>query len=63
LVGGVLEVGPNASEDLIATIGCRRRLARQGVHDETEVLRWVEHYGYQYVAPERWTASKVSAAS
>lgn len=63
-VGGILEVGPGASPDAIATIGSRRELARQGVHDEREVMRLVESYGYEYVAPAQgWPPASVSAAS
>lgn len=55
-VGGVLEVGPLACADEIATAGCRCLLAHSGVHDETEVMDLVERYGFAYV-PASWTAA------
>lgn len=55
-VGGVLEIGPLASPDAIATASCRCILARDGVHDEMEVMDLVERYGFDYV-PAPWAAS------
>lgn len=61
-VGCVLEVGPLASADEIATVSCRCLLARSGVHSETEVLGLVERYGFAYV-PASWTSSRARLAS
>lgn len=47
--GGVLEVGPDASPDAIATLACRRQLGREGVSDEDAVRELVEALGYEYV--------------
>lgn len=49
---GVLEVGPGASADAIATLACRRMLHDDGDHDEAAVQSFVESLGYAYV-PER----------
>jgi hypothetical protein len=63
-VGAILEVGPDATPDEIATAGSRRELARKGVFDERQVLLLVESYGYEYVpAPSGWRPAAVSAAS
>lgn len=45
---GVLEVGPDASPDAIATLACRRLLHDDGEHDETLVKRFVESLGFAY---------------
>jgi len=66
LAGGVLEIGPGASWDAIASTGCRRDLARKGIFDERAVMREVEAYGYRYVAPvQSWGSplAPVCAAS
>ena len=52
VVRGVLEVGPGASPDAIATIACRRLLQLDGIHDEGAVRQFVEHLDFAYV-PER----------
>lgn len=54
-VGSVLEVGPLASADEIATVSCRCMLARTGAHAEAAVLDLVERYGFAYV-PASWTS-------
>lgn len=46
---GVLEVGPDASSDAIATLACRRLLRSDGEHDELLVQRFVESLGFAYV--------------
>ena len=51
--GPVLEIGTGASDDAVATVGCRRLLAMIGVRDEELVQRLVEGSGYGYV-PEEW---------
>lgn len=52
--GPVMEVGRAADPNAVVTLGCRRLLAKCGVHDEAHVLRLVEHHGYVYV-PQAWT--------
>lgn len=52
VVDGVLEVGPSASPDAIATVALRRQLAMAGEKDEAAVRELVEGFGYRYV-PER----------
>jgi hypothetical protein len=52
--GPVMEVGRRADPDTVVTLGCRRLLARNGIHDEAHVLRLVERHGYAYV-PRAWT--------
>jgi hypothetical protein len=49
LVRGVLEVGPNASPDVIATIACRRQLEIDGLRGEAAVRELVEALGFAYV--------------
>lgn len=46
---GVLEVGPDASPDAIATLACRRQLRADGVHDEGAVRDLVTALGFDYV--------------
>jgi hypothetical protein len=46
---GVLEVGPEASSDAIATLACRRLLRGDGEQDEQLVQRFVESLGFAYV--------------
>lgn len=48
---GVLEVGPQASPDAIATVACRRLLELDGVRDECAVKAFVETLGAAYVPP------------
>jgi hypothetical protein len=58
---GVLEVGPNASHDAIATVACRRQLQLDGITDEASVRELVERFGFNYEpqeVPER--ESKIS---
>jgi hypothetical protein len=62
LDGPVMEVGPSADPNAVVTFGCRRILARCGVHDEASVLRLVEHYGFAYV-PQPWTMAGALLAS
>jgi hypothetical protein len=45
---GVLEVGPDASSDAIATLACRRLLQSDGECDEPLVQRFVESLGFAY---------------
>lgn len=59
VVSGVLEVGPNASPDAIATLACRRQLQLDGLNDEGEVRTLVEDFGFEYV-PESERESHVS---
>lgn len=53
---GVLEVGPDASPDAIATIACRQQLHEIGVFDEASARELVESLGYAYVT-QRSTGS------
>lgn len=46
----VLFIGPKATPGAVATIACRRRLQRRGVHDEARVRALVEKEGFAYVA-------------
>lgn len=48
-IGGILEVGPGASDDEIVTIGAQRHLALRGIFDERQVRSRVEFYGYAYI--------------
>ena len=48
---GVLEVGPGADDNEIATVACRRLLAIDGMFDERAVAALVESYGFDYLAP------------
>jgi len=58
LVRGVLEVGPDASPDVIATIACRRQLEIDGLHaTEAAVRELVEAFGFEYV-PSREAAEQ-----
>lgn len=52
--GPIMEVGLGADPNAVVTMGCRRVLARCGVHDEALVLRLVEQHGFTYV-PQAWT--------
>jgi hypothetical protein len=45
---GVLEVGPDASFDAIATLACKRQLELDGAYTEAEARELVEHFGYKY---------------
>lgn len=49
---GVLEVGPGASPDAIATLACRVQLERDGLNNEQGVRELVEAFGYEYT-PDR----------
>lgn len=49
----MLEVGPGATDDAIASVGCRRWLALRGIHDEAKVKALVELHRFGYV-PETW---------
>jgi hypothetical protein len=57
LVGGVLELGPGASPDAVATVACRAILARDGVTDETLVNELATAMGFEYV-PSREARSE-----
>lgn len=48
-----LVVGPQADEDLIATLSCRRMVEFQngGRADEPAVRKLVREHGFQYVGP------------
>jgi hypothetical protein len=46
--GFVLELGPEATADEVATAACRRILALEQVHDELEVVELVHGYGFNY---------------
>jgi hypothetical protein len=51
LARGVLEVGPDASPDAIATIALRLQLEHDNVRDERAVRELVADFGFEYVAP------------
>ena len=60
LVRGVLEVGPDASPDAIATIACRYELRQDGlVVDERHVEELVQTHGFLY-EPAREMRSRKS---
>lgn len=44
----VIELGPFASDDELATIACRAFVRRKGRFDEHRVRRVVEHHGFRY---------------
>lgn len=44
----LLWIGPDADDDFIATIACRRILKSEGVSDEGAVLLRVEFEGFAY---------------
>lgn len=44
-------IGPDGSDDEIATVACRCFVRRKGRFDEHRVRRVVERYGFSYVAP------------
>ncbi|HEX6239992.1 MAG TPA: hypothetical protein VFZ61_03825 [Polyangiales bacterium] len=48
VVRGVLEVGPNASPDAIATLACRKICERDGLHTEAAVVELVADFGFVY---------------
>lgn len=50
---GIIELGPSASDDEIATIACRAFVRRRGRFDELRVQKVVEHHGFFYVPPGR----------
>lgn len=64
LTDDVLEVGGGlASPDEVATIACRRALARRGVRCEARVALEVEAHGYSYLSklpPSELAASSAS---
>lgn len=50
--GPWLEVGPDASDDLIVSVACRRIARKQHAESSEETVReLVEEHGYIYVAP------------
>lgn len=60
--GPVMEVGREGDPNAVVTLGCRRHLARNGVHDEAEVLRLVESYGYNYVPPAGQSSASLTSS-
>lgn len=48
VVRGVLEVGPDASPDAIATLACRRICERDGLNTEDAVQKLVADFGFEY---------------
>jgi hypothetical protein len=51
--GPWLEIGAEASDDLIVTVACRRMVRREEPYDlnEIAVRELVEKHGYAYIAP------------
>jgi hypothetical protein len=58
---GVLEVGPDAPPDAIATVACRHLLAREGESSERCVQSMVESLGYEY-SPQREQRIRTSSS-